>query len=73
MTTVASARNLRVVVNKTNSSTIALNSTASDTAVIASKANNPPANILVKKAQEIVLQSITNINSDLKLICIDIK
>ena len=64
MTTVASARNLRVVVNKTNSSTIAVNSTASDTAVIASKANNPPANILVKKAQEIVLQSITNINSD---------
>ena len=56
MTTVASARNLRVVVNKTNSSTIAVNSTASDTAVIASKANNPPANILVKKAQEILLQ-----------------
>ena len=64
MTTVASSRNLRVVVNKTNSSTIAVNSTASDTAVIASKANNPPANSLVKKAQEMALQSITNINSD---------
>ncbi len=64
MTTVAASRNLRVVVNKTNPTTIAVNSTSSDTAVLASKANNPPANILVKKAQDIILQSITNINSD---------
>lgn len=63
-TVVSSQTTSRVVVNKTNKSTIAVNSTASESTVIPSKANNPPANILVKKAQEMVLQSITNINSD---------
>ena len=61
---VSSSTTSRVVVNKTNQSTTSVNSPLTENTVISSKVNNPPANIVVKKAQEMVLQSITNINSD---------
>lgn len=63
-TVVFSSTTSRVVANKTNQSSIAVNSPSTESTVISSKINNPPANIVVKKAQDIVLQSITNVNSD---------